>query len=371
MPFYVGPPKGPETFRLGNRPPLTGIRAVALIPVLVFHSNFSTMPGAWVSLQVFFVLSGFLITSMLINEGQRNGRISLKSFYARRAVRLLPPMFLVTGLLAIYATFVNVGDAVHRIWGDILAALFYYYDYRSAFGKNPFFGFLGPCWSLSVEEQFYILWSLLMVFVIYLNRYRIGYVLALVGIIFSVADRFYLVHRVADFTPATFARVYYSFDGRADALFVGCLLGLLATDGYFSNWRNWAKRALTISAALSGVFLVWILFSAPLQQLRLVVWWLPLTTMASAIVLVYFTIIPKGLGSKFVGLAPFVFIGNLSYTVYLVHFPVYLALWPSTTHLSYWPNFALRLAVIFSIATASWLLVEKPLADWRRRSASK
>ena len=70
----AGSPKG---FRLGNRPPLTGIRALCMIPVVVYHSNFSTLPGAWVPLQVFFVLSGFLITAMLSAEGKRNGRVSL------------------------------------------------------------------------------------------------------------------------------------------------------------------------------------------------------------------------------------------------------------------------------------------------------
>ncbi len=82
---YPDDPTAPEPyrFRLGNRPPLTGIRALALFTVLTYHSNFETLPGTWVALQVFFVLSGFLITAMLAGEGQRNGRISLGAFYAR------------------------------------------------------------------------------------------------------------------------------------------------------------------------------------------------------------------------------------------------------------------------------------------------
>ena len=80
------PAPEPYRFRLGNRPPLTGIRALALFTVLTYHSNFETLPGTWVALQVFFVLSGFLITAMLAGEGHRNGRISLGAFYARRGV---------------------------------------------------------------------------------------------------------------------------------------------------------------------------------------------------------------------------------------------------------------------------------------------
>ena len=95
-------------FRLGNRPALTGIRALAMATVLVYHANFGTMPGSWVALQIFFVLSGFLITTMLASEARRHGRISLTRFYSRRAVRLLPPLFLAVALVAIYASFVHV-----------------------------------------------------------------------------------------------------------------------------------------------------------------------------------------------------------------------------------------------------------------------
>ena len=154
------PPDGPAgtttgagarpRFRLGNRPPLTGFRAFALSTVLVYHSNFKTWPGAWIAIQMFFVLSGFLITAMLAAEGDRNGRVSLRSFYARRAARLLPPLLLTIGLILVYAEFVHVAEASTRVWGDSFAALFYYADYRQAFGHEPFFGYLAQTWSLSI-----------------------------------------------------------------------------------------------------------------------------------------------------------------------------------------------------------------------------
>jgi peptidoglycan/LPS O-acetylase OafA/YrhL len=97
-------------------------------------------------------------------------------------------------------------------------------------------------------------------------------------------------------------------------------------------------------------------------------WWLPVSIVASALIIVYFVVSPGGLGSRFVGLAPFVLIGNLTYTIYLVHWPVYVALSPSTTGWSYWPLEFLRLAIIFGVALASWFLVERPLMRWRRRA---
>ncbi len=361
-------------FRLGNRPPLTGIRALALFTVLTYHSNFHTLPGAWASIQVFFVLSGFLITAMLSMEAKRHERISLKQFYARRAARLLPPLVLTVALLGIYAAFVHVADASQRVWGDSLATLFYYADYRQAFLHAPFFGYLAQSWTLSIEEQFYVLWSILMVVAVAVGRRRLAYLFAIGGALLSVGDRLYQVYGVAHFhTPdnAAFVRIYYAFDTRADGLFIGCLLGLLAADGYFERWRPWAVRLLTAAAAASAAFMVWIYLYAPLFTENLAVWWLPLTTVASATIIVFFVIRPDAIGSRLVGIGVFVFIGDLSYTVYLVHFPVYLAIGPAGTGWGYWPTQVVRLAVIFAIAIASWFLIEKPLMAWRRRSAAR
>jgi peptidoglycan/LPS O-acetylase OafA/YrhL len=322
---------------------------------------------------MFFVLSGFLITSMLAAEGDRNGRISLKGFYSRRAARLLPPLVLTIVLLLIYASFVHVADAAQRLWGDSAAALFYYADYRQAFGHAPFFGYLAQTWSLSVEEQFYVIWSVLIVAAIALHRKKLAYGFALAGLLLSNADRLWHVYGVPHFNDADFTRIYYAFDTRSDALFLGCLLGLLATDGFLSQWKRRSTQLLSVAAVASVAFLIWILFNAPLFQERLVVWWIPATTLASAIIIVYFVICPRGIGSRFVGLAPFVFLGDLTYTLYLVHWPVYLALQPGAdgTHWGYWPTELVRLAIIFGIATASWFLIEKPLARWRQRSAAR
>ncbi len=322
---------------------------------------------------MFFVLSGFLITAMLASEGDRNGRISLKGFYARRAVRLLPPLVLTIVLLIIYVSFVHVADASQRVVGDSAAAMFYYADYRQALGHAPFFGYLAQTWSLSVEEQFYIIWSILMVTAVALRRRSLAYVFAVAGLLLSTGDRLWLTYRAPHFNDAVFTRVYYAFDTRSDAIFLGCLLGLLATDGFLSGWRRWSARILSLASVASIGFMIWILFNAPLFQEKMVVWWIPATTLASAIIIVYFVICPRGLISRFVGLAPFVFLGDLTYTLYLIHFPVYLALEPGIygTHWSYGPTEAVRLAIIFAIAIASWFLIERPLARWRQRSAAR
>ncbi len=356
-------------FRLGNLPALTGVRAPVIAAVVIYHSNFVALPGAWVAVQFFFALSGFLITSLLAGEGMRRGRISLKGFYLRRLSRLVPPVALTVLLLAVYASLVHVVDASQRLWGDSAAAMFYYADYRQAFGHAPFFGFLSQTWSLSVEEQFYVIWSVLMVIAVAMHRRRLAYGFAIVGLVLSIADRLWTVYSAPHFDTAVFARIYYAFDTRADALFLGCVLGLLATDGFLRESRRWSTRLLAAAALLSTGFLAWILVAAPLLTETLVVWWLPMSTVAAVVIIAYLVICPRGIGSRILGIGVLVFIGNLSYTIYLVHFPVYQAITPAVTHWSYWPTELARLAVILTIATASWFCIERPLMRWRHRSA--
>jgi peptidoglycan/LPS O-acetylase OafA/YrhL len=281
-------------------------------------------------------------------------------------------MLTIAGII-IYASFVHVADASARVYGDSAAAMFYYADYRQAFGHAPFFGYLAQTWSLSVEEQFYVIWSVLMVTAVSLRRRGLAYGFAAGGLALSIGDRLWQAYSAPHFDDAVFTRIYYAFDTRADALFLGCLLGLLATDGFLSSWKRWSARTLSVAAVASVAFMIWILFNSPLFQERMVVWWIPLTTIASAVIIVYFVICPKGLGSRFVGLGVFVFLGDLTYTLYLVHFPVYLALQPGAdgTHWSYWPTEVVRLAIIFAIAIGSWFLIEKPLLRWRQRSAAR
>jgi peptidoglycan/LPS O-acetylase OafA/YrhL len=364
-------PAVPQSFRLGNRPALTGIRAILIALILTYHSNFHSAPGAWLLMQVFFVLSGFLITAMLASERQRNGRISMRAFYARRGARLLPPLLLTVALLAVYATFVHVADASQRVWGDSAAALFYYADYRQALGHAPFFGYLAQSWSLSVEEQFYVIWSVLIVLALATKKRTLAMVIAGIGVVASIADRFYLAYHTPHFTGATFNRIYYSFDSRADALFLGCLLGLLAAGGHLEGWRQPWLRVVAWAAIASTVLYAWVLFKVPLGSRADVLWWMSAGTVAAGILIVYLLNFPHSPGGRLLSIGVFVFVGDLSYTLYLVHFPVYLALQPQTVGWGYWPTELLRLAIIFSIAILSWFLVEKPIQRWRARSAAR
>ncbi len=355
-------------FSLGNRPALTGVRALLMVPVVAYHAGATDLKGAWMPLEFFFVLSGFLITTMLASEHQRNGRISLSKFYSRRGVRLLPPLVMTVGLLAVYAALVSVPDASQRVWGDSAAALFYS-DYRQAFEHDPFYsGFLTQCWSLAVEEQFYLIWAALLLVALKFGRRQIAYALTIAGILLSAADRTLNVLAAPHWSLSLGDRVYYSFDTRADALFLGCLLGLIATGGNLEDWTPRTRRVVSAAAMASAAVLVWILFSVNVGSRSLPLVWIPVGELASWIIIVYFIVQPKGLGTKLIGISALVLVGDMTYTIYLVHFPVFVAVSPTTVGWPMWVIQMVRLAIVIPIVVASWYFVEKPLMQWRRKA---
>jgi peptidoglycan/LPS O-acetylase OafA/YrhL len=174
--------------------------------------------------------------------------------------------------------------------------------------------------------------------------------------------------RVPHFTQAVANQVYFGFGSRADALFVGCILGLVATGGHLNRPHPSLRWVTALAAVASTGLLAWVVVEIPYNTRPALLWWLPVSIVASAFLILYFVVCPQGWGSRLVGLAPFVLVGNLTYTIYLVHWPVYTALSPLTTGMSYWPLEAIRLAIIFGIALTSWYLVERPLMRWRRRT---
>lgn len=355
-------------FSLGNRPALTGIRAIVMVPVVIYHAGGIALRGAWMPLQVFFVLSGFLITTMLSGEHQRTGRISLAKFYSNRAVRLLPPLVVTIVLLAIYAALVHVADASQRVWGDSAAALFYS-DYRQAFEHDPFYsGFLTQCWSLAVEEQYYLVWAALLLVALKFGRRKLAYALALTGVIGCTANRLHIVLSAHTWTFQVADRTYYAFDTRADALFLGCLLGLIATGGHLEGWNLRTKQVISGAALVASAILIWILLNVGVLSRSLPLVWESVGEIAAALIIVYFVVQPKGLGARLVGVSFLVLVGNMTYMIYLAHFPIFVAISPFTVHWSMWVVQVVRFAILIPLVVASWYLMERPLMRWRRRT---
>ena len=178
------------SFELGHRRALDGLRGVAVLAVLGFHGGVPFMRGGFLGVDVFFVLSGFLITSLLYEEWRRTGAIRLRAFYMRRVLRLLPALILLLLALTIYAIWLPWPDQRARLRAEIAFTLLYVANWALAFRLVPDLGFLAHAWSLAIEEQFYLVWPLALLLLLR-SGVRLPRVIALVmlAIVASAAWR--------------------------------------------------------------------------------------------------------------------------------------------------------------------------------------
>src|SRR5262249_10444122 len=225
-------------FHLGYRPWLDGLRGLAILMVLAFHCRL--LPGGSLGVDIFFVLSGFLITSLLVEEWERRGTISFKHFYLRRALRLLPA-FLLTLLACAVAIWIwGSREELATLGRESLVAICYISNWPALHQVGM--PHLGHTWSLSLEEQFYFLWPLLLWLMLWLRLPRRRLIAVLVaGIVACAVLRFTLYRLNCVPGPekaANVLRLYMGLDTRADALLVGCVTGLLAC----WNWLPTSSR---------------------------------------------------------------------------------------------------------------------------------
>jgi peptidoglycan/LPS O-acetylase OafA/YrhL len=350
-------------------PGLDGLRAIAVMAVVFYHADFFWAEGGFLGVEVFFVISGYLITSLLLVEWLRNGTIDLKAFWVRRARRLLPAVFLLLGVVAFWSVFF-LRDTLYRLGGDILAASTYVTNwffivrndsYFEAFGRPPL---LQHLWSLSVEEQFYVVWPLL---------FSIGFALlggktkhatirrfrwmVIVGAIGSIAWMAFLFVPFED--PS---RVYYGTDTRAAGILIGIALATF--------WMPW-KLPSRVSSRYSLVlkFVGW----GSLSGLLLILWqfnefstWLyrggfAVTSLLTAGVIAVVASPVGGFG-KLLANPVMDWIGKRSYGIYLWHWPIFMITRPGVD--LPWNTsvtFALRVALTFGIAELSYRYVENPI----------
>jgi len=171
------------------QPALDGLRALAVLGVLLYHAGVSWAPGGFLGVDAFFVLSGFLITSLLVDEWRTRGRIDFRAFWARRARRLLPALVLVVVAVGVYAVFVARPDELQRIRGDTFGSLLYVANWRQLFESSYFAKLATPSplrhtWSLGIEEQWYLVWPLALVLMV---RVTAGRRWAVIGITIGLA----------------------------------------------------------------------------------------------------------------------------------------------------------------------------------------
>jgi len=378
-------------FRVRYWPGLDGLRGVAILVVILYHAFLFASPtrseldqglspigsavwallrqgqSGYVGVVVFFALSGFLITALLVSERGKSGTTSFRAFYARRALRLLPALCLLLVVGAIYAALRPSAPAAHGYWGDAAATLFYVMNWVQASHAQFQTHFLSHAWSLSIEEQFYALWPL--VFVVLIGRAGDKRIRALV-VVALLALGSALLRLAMWLRGASITRIYYGLDTRGDALLIGCLLGLLVSWGMLPTGRVFDR--LVHVAGWLGILALGVIATLPLHDAHLMYDGLytvvPLATVAVILAVVNR---PSALLSRVMSVRPLVAIGKVSYGLYLWHFPVFLVLGRSQTHLSFVPNLILELVVTVAITVASYNLLEKRFLRLKGRYASR
>ena len=302
---------------MGYKPAVDGIRALAVFMVVGFHSF---TPGAWggyLGVDVFFVLSGFLITTLLLDELEETGNLDVGLFYLRRFLRLTPALLLMLGAYLILAPLAWPDIALHTDVRDVLISTFYLSDYASAFWSLP--RYLRHTWSLSVEQHFYVLWPLLLlVLTKRLNRSQLATALGAMYVVFT-GWRIY-----CDMQGDTgYMHSYFRFDTRLSGLTIGSLMAVL-----MSGLRRPAKPHLANLAAMAGLAVI-ALCSASfhLESTAAMVVGIPAVEI-STLALLYVAVNVEGALVQRALAHPLpAFIGKMSYGIYLWHYPIFAYLW--------------------------------------------
>ncbi|MFZ4584276.1 MAG: acyltransferase family protein [Acidimicrobiia bacterium] len=365
---YCGPVQEPALQHDTTRriTALDGLRGLAVLGVLLFHSG--NLAGGYLGVDAFFVLSGFLITGLLLAEVSRTGGVALGAFWARRARRLLPALFLVILGAAAYAYIFAERSEMTRIRGDAFATVAYVANWHSIFTSSSYsdlFSAPSPLqhtWSLAIEEQFYMLWPL-MVFGIAavalrrkLHAARTVFWSCAGAALVAIAWTVFLAR-----SGATTDRLYYGTDTRAPALLMGAalaawvawrghvpsqkaritieVLAIIAIVTLAASWSvvEFSTRALYSDAALAGLGLL------------------------VGLVILAIAHPERGPLARALAIPPLVGLGLISYGLYLWHWPVYAVLTESRMGFDGWGLTAVRIGASLILALASYFLIESPI----------
>jgi len=347
---------------------LDGLRALAVLAVIAYHEQFGWAPGGLLGVGVFFTLSGFLITSLLVGEWSAHGRIRLGDFWLHRARRLLPALFV---MLAVVTAWVTLADRARlaSLRGAVGAAAGYFSNwYLIAQNQSYFARFAPPApfdhlWSLAVEEQFYLLWPVLLIASLILLRRRSAAAAWLV-LPTTLLAALSALAMVSFYQPGLDpTRVYEGTDTRAFGLLIGAILALAwpsrSTRGAHSAPGRWARGLLDLAGAagLAGIgVMIWRVgeYSPFAYRGGLVL----LSVAAAAVVAA--TAHPASLVGAALGWRPLRWIGVRSYGIYLWHYPVIVMTSQANVKPSL-PLAGLQVAASILLAALSWELIEEPI----------
>ncbi len=358
---------------LAHLPALDGLRGLAVALVLAFHAGIAGARGGFLGVSVFFTLSGFLITRLLLAEHARQRTIDLRAFWGRRFRRLLPASLLCLAGVLVFGFTAATADQRLRLPGDVIAALFSVANWHFVLARLGYVAVVGHpspvehFWSLAIEEQYYLLFPPLLLLVLSreprfghrrdLQRHTGLMVVLSVAIAGSIVAGIALFHQGGSPT-----RAYYDSTVRASELLVGCFLAVLMhRRATVHGQQGRVGLAIASVCALVALGVVWSTFSIATPLL-----YRGGLAAHALLVAVVITAAAQPLSpmSRLFGIGPLRALGRISYGVYLFHWPIFLWLDPATSKLPWAGVQAARLALTITAAAVSYHLVEMPV---RRR----
>ncbi len=303
-------------------PGLDGVRAVAVIAIIIYHLNPQWLSGGFLGVDTFFVISGYLITSLLLTEYHNTGKIKLMSFWLRRVKRLIPAvLFLVMGVIVLSLIFMPT--EIQKVRADSIAAIFYvsnwWYimqnvDYFEQFAVQP----LKHLWSLAIEEQFYLVFPIVL-----LSLFSFIRRLKSIRIIFLILLVISMIAMMVLYVPnENVARVYFGTDTRIQTLLMGVLLALVWPPFQLKAKVNRQMRTMIDTAGVVGLAILFICFKFVSETNSILYYGGFFLISTVTLLVIASSVHPSGYFAKFLGNKVFTFIGSRSYSLYLWHYPI-------------------------------------------------
>ena len=357
-----------------------------MLAVLLYHGGVSWAPGGFLGVEVFFVLSGFLITSLLVAEWQRSSTIALGAFWGRRARRLLPALFCLVAAIGIYYAIAGASHAIPGLKGDGISTLAYFNNWHQIAAGSSYFAATGPVspfehtWSLAIEEQFYLLWPLIVLSVLWVGSRRgrgstdprrplvLLLAISLAGALASAIETALIFDGGRNLD-----RVYYGTDTRAGSLLLGASLAIGLAILQARARASETTDSSTLGPRIAGLGALIALAVIPVAIALIngtTTWMYPygLDGLDALVVMLILAAVkfPTSAAARILAIRPLRALGTISYGVYLWHFPLFLWLTAGTTGVSGTWLLALRLTVTFAVSIASYFLIEQPIRQRRR-----
>lgn len=364
-------------------PGLNGVRALAIFLVIAFHLNFAVFKGGYLGVDVFFVLSGFLITYLLLEEFKRNNTISFSNFWARRAKRLLPGLFVMLVILSIAETIDPRLTSPSYLLTSSFFTILYVQNWHilisapSSYFSNIYASPLIHTWSLSVEEQFYLFWPFVFVLLLKASiktnkpieskRRLLCGMLIMIGVSYtSMAIVLLMTHNVEQIYYNSFFRAYELLSGAAVAVLISFDIQASHKKKRFPQANNKLSspaKHIILNIITLLLFAIVIVIATHFGDTNEISYLLatPIICFSTATLIFFIVKLPRSLLTHMLELAPMNFIGKISYSLYLWHWPIIALITPAQVSVDGYKLKLLQVALTIIVACLSYYLVEAPL----------